>query len=174
MIIGFTGAIGAGKTTAAMCLVRNHGFVRVRFAGPLKAMLRTFGLTDAQIDGDDKEMPCRALGNRTPRYAMQKLGTEWGRDLIHPDLWTRAWARDAARHAHVVCDDVRYQNEVDAIKQAGGVIVHIWRPGSSSRAGEHSSEGKDLPYDLTISNHSSVEDLTTRLDLAFAKIKETV
>ena len=163
MIIGFTGAIGSGKTTAAHCLCTSHRFYRVRFADPLKAMLRGFGLTHAQIDGDEKEKPCAALGGRTPRYAMQRLGTEWGRELIHPDLWVDAWAREAVKYAHVVVDDVRHQNEADAIKQVGGIIVRVFRPGLASRVGEHSSEAESLPFDHSISNHGSVEDLRARV-----------
>lgn len=157
-----------------MCLVKHHGFVRVRFAGPLKAMLRAFGLTDAQIDGDDKELPCGALGGRTPRHAMQSLGTGWGREMIHPDLWIMAWARDAAKHAHVVCDDVRHHSEVAAIKQVGGVIINILRPGVRSRADEHSSEAEAmaLPFDASISNHGTVADLAALLDGVLARVKD--
>ena len=56
VIIALTGPAGCGKTTVAKQL-EGHGFVRVRFAGPIKAMLRALGLTEAQVDGDEKETP---------------------------------------------------------------------------------------------------------------------
>ena len=84
-LIGFCGAAGAGKTHAATLLARDWGYSRVRFAGPLKAMLHALGLTEADTDGAAKDQPADLLGGRTPRHAMQTLGTEWGRALISPD-----------------------------------------------------------------------------------------
>jgi hypothetical protein len=69
-----------------MHLVNHRGFARVRFAGPLKAMMAALGCTNAEIDGDRKEVPCDLLGGKSPRWAMQTLGTEWGRKLIGDDL----------------------------------------------------------------------------------------
>jgi hypothetical protein len=123
-LIGFCGPIGAGKTFAADHLARDYGYSRVRFAGPLKAMLRALGLSEDQTDGAAKEAPCALLGGRTPRYAMQVLGTEWGRELISPDIWTRAWDHHAARYLDnglpVVVDDVRFVNEATALLRRGG------------------------------------------------------
>jgi hypothetical protein len=61
MTVALTGLAGSGKSTAALHLVNRHGFERVRFAGPLKAMVRALGLTDREIDGDLKEVPCGLL-----------------------------------------------------------------------------------------------------------------
>ena len=91
MIIGLTGLAGSGETTVARHLMGMHGFVRHRMAEPLKSMLKALGLTEQQIDGDLKEVPCELLGGKTPRHAMQTLGTEWGRDLISQNLWVKAW-----------------------------------------------------------------------------------
>src|SRR4051794_965130 len=61
-IIAFTGLAGSGKSTAAHHLVNRRGFQRVRFAGPLKAMMASLGLTHEQIEGAEKESPCALLG----------------------------------------------------------------------------------------------------------------
>ena len=87
---------GAGKTTLAEALERDLNAERIRFAGPLKAMLagllREVGADEARIhemlDGSLKELPARELLGRTPRYAMQRLGSEWGRELMHENIWT--------------------------------------------------------------------------------------
>jgi hypothetical protein len=60
-IIAFTGLAGSGKSTAAKHLCTRHGFERVRFAGPLKDMMRALGLTEREIEGDRKESPCALL-----------------------------------------------------------------------------------------------------------------
>lgn len=154
VIIGFAGRAGAGKTTAATHLVEHHGFERVRFAGPLKSMMRALGCTEQEVDGARKELPCDLLGGRTPRQAMQWLGTEWGREMIAPDLWTRAWEYAAAGRPRVVVDDVRFPNEVEAVRRLGGVVILISPPaqiGTATAFSGHASErgGLDVDADLT-------------------------
>lgn len=169
-VIGFCGLAGSGKTTAATRLVHNHGFVRVRFADPLKAMLRVLlqargvgGLSvDAMIDGDLKEMSARELGGRTPRHAMQTLGTEWGRKLIAPSLWVDAWRDVAQRYPRVVVDDVRFPDEAAVVTALSGRIYALHRPGLV--AGDHESERHTLVVDGVVENDGSVDDLHARVD----------
>lgn len=162
-IIGFAGPIGAGKTAAADHLCRAHGFARIRFAGPLKDMMRAIGLSDREVDGDLKETPSALLCGRTPRHAMQTLGTEWGRELIAPDLWTTLWSHRARRGGTpVVADDVRFGNEVAAIHALDGIIVRIERPGCT--ASGHASETQAIDVDLTIVNDGSLEAFLAEVD----------
>jgi hypothetical protein len=156
-LIGFCGVAGAGKSFAAVHLVRNHGFSRLRFAGPLKDMMRALGLNESEIEGADKERPSDLLGGKTPRHAMQTIGTEWGRELIDPDLWTRAWGRAAdnalAAGQSIVVDDVRFSNEAAAIWARGGSLVRLFREGAgSSSGGAHASENQAFPFDLQLIN----------------------
>ena len=142
-LIGFAGRAGCGKSFAAKTLARQAGFVLTRFADPLKDMLRCLGLGDAEVDGDLKETSSPLLCGKTPRWAMQSIGTEWGRTLIGPSLWTDAWARRAdavlARGGAVVVDDVRFQNEVDLVRARGGLVVWINR-GAAVAVPAHVSE----------------------------------
>lgn len=162
-LIGFCGPAGAGKSAAAGRLVRHHGFTRVRFAGPLKRMMWALGLDGRHTDGALKEIPCDLLGGRTPRFAMQTLGTEWGRDIIAQDVWLRAWA-SAVRVAGepVVVDDVRFANEAAAVRQAGGRLIRITGRGGIS--GGHVSELQDFEVDHTIENAGSFDDFMAAVD----------
>lgn len=183
-LIGFCGHASSGKSLAADRLVKKWRFQRVRFAGPLKAMMRSLGLTDAQIDGDEKEMPCDLLRGMTPRRAMQLLGTEWGRDMIHPDIWVSAWEHsvdsllslcwnDDEPVRLVVCDDVRFPNEAEAIRQQGGIVVRIDRPGAGSASGSgHVSEQLGFEPDFTVLNNSSRADYLTRIDRIAEMMRE--
>lgn len=146
MLIGLAGRKGAGKDTAAAALSR-RGFSVRRFADPLKGMLRTlfeyqgYGdcTIDAMIEGALKEQPIPSLNGRSPRHAMQTLGTEWGRGQIGGDLWVETLIGDVGPSARVVVPDVRFPNELAAIREAGGVVIWIERPGLKG-ADAHASE----------------------------------
>jgi hypothetical protein len=165
MILGLCGVAGAGKSSAASYLSEHHGFARTRFAEPLKAMMRAIGLSEAQVDGDLKGEPAALLCGRTPRHAMQTIGTEWGRDLIHPDLWITLWTRTALeileQGGRVVVDDVRFPNEVEAIQTLGGRVVCI--KGRGGIPGDHVSE-QPPPHEITLWNDGPLDILGYRLD----------
>jgi hypothetical protein len=159
-LVGLTGLAGAGKTTAAEVFTDWLPFTRLSFATPIKEMLRVI-----IPDVSDKEARPPVLGGYTVRHALQTLGTEWGRMQIDHDLWVRA-AMEKAREAlgqtpcaRVVFDDVRFENEAQAILDAGGVIVKIERPGVQGMS--HVSE-KGLPDSMVtavLQNNASVEEL---------------
>jgi hypothetical protein len=166
-IIAFTGLAGSGKSTAAQHLVATRGFQRIRFAGPLKAMMAALGLTHEEIEGSEKETPCALLGGKTPRYAMQTIGTEWGRDLIAQDLWIRAFNAallQVPAGVPVVIDDCRFPNEAEAVRAAGGLLVRIDRPGVGAGAAGHSSESHVLPTDAALLNYRSAAQLRDDVD----------
>lgn len=79
----------------------------------------------------------------TPRYALQKLGTEWGRSCW-PNTWVSMVIREAEEldGASMVIPDVRFRNEIDAIYAAGGKVIR--RKGRSSTVGDHISESAQL------------------------------
>jgi hypothetical protein len=141
MIIGFTGPIGCGKSFAARHLVNNYGFTVHKMAGPLKSMMRAIGLADEHIEGRLKEVPCDLLCGKTPRYAMQTIGAEWGRDLIGGELWVNLW-RATLPPGRVVCDDIRYPNEAAMVRFLGGLVVAVRREGIGTH-GAHQSERFD-------------------------------
>lgn len=131
MIIGVCGQAGSGKDTAADFLVKNHGFVKVAFADPMKRICRdVFDFTDEQLWGpsehrnapdmryeryraesineaiardiDQQVLGLKDRGPRflTPRYALQQLGSEWGRDCFKD-----AWVQYALRVAKQILSD---------------------------------------------------------------------
>lgn len=172
-LIGFCGPIGSGKTEAAAILGRLWGFKRIRFADPLKTMLRSLGLSEAEVEGEMRAQPSALLGGKTPRFAMQTLGTEWGRQLIDPDLWINAWRRKVEDmrwqiSRRVVADDVRFPNEIDAIHDLGGLVIRIDRPGIATDP--HPSEHQFLIADHVLSNDGDVDLLAGRLGEMVAEL----
>lgn len=163
-VVALTGLAGSGKSTVADYLVRRHGYVRVKFAGPLKDMCRSIGLTEDHIEGSLKELPSPLLAGRTPRFVMQTLGTEWGRDIIGPNFWTGLWcdrASDVLDHGgRVVVDDCRFENEADAVRGYGGLLIRI--EGRGGVAGSHASEAGAFDVDAVLHNTGSVGELFRR------------
>lgn len=167
-VVALTGAAGAGKSTAARYLVERHGYTLVKFAGPLKAMMRALGLNDNQIEGDEKELPATILGGKTPRHAMQTIGTQWGRDCIGESFWVDLWMHNVIEHDRVVVDDCRFPNEAAAIRRMGGDIYQI--TGRGGIAGHHESErGIGLDPDVVIDNGGRAGELYEALDKQLAR-----
>lgn len=185
LVIGFMGRAGSGKSTAAQILLQEYGFQRGKFAGALKAMLLAFldyrgvdlDTSLRMIEGDLKEFASVHFNSRTPRHAMQTLGTEWGRECIDFNLWVDTEMDAKANVPRLVFDDVRFPNEVSAIRQAGGVVVKVDRPGmdTSTAAGHVSEESiEQLSYDLVITNDSTIDEFRARLVVALGKSTQPV
>lgn len=166
LLIGLAGRKGHGKDTAAKGLPMCEN---VKFAGALKAMIRTLfeyvGL-DAEtieraIEGDLKEVPMECLGGKTPRHAMQTLGTEWGRDLIWNNLWANSFELRAGQFPFVVCTDMRFPNEVALVKSMGGTTIRIVNPYRPPSTDEHPSETAidTLAVDCVVVNDGTIEEL---------------
>ena len=129
---------------------------------------------------------CVAL---SPREALQLLGTEVGR-AIHPQTWTSylmrvagqiigdrgvyhpatGWERRIPSWYHpvigIAVPDVRFPNEADAIKKAGGRMWLVDRPGIglTGAAGKHASETsmEGYAYDAVVPN-GTLETLEERV-----------
>lgn len=174
MIIGLTGRAGAGKDTVADILRTHHKFATMSFASPLKKMLCELLSVpyDMWEDRAWKETVIPELGH-TPRYLAQTLGTEWGRECCGEDFWVNIALNNALRiekelnaidDRYTICfTDVRFENEAEAIRNLGGYIIHIHRPGhdagtSLAHASEDGIQVEPL-RDVILTNDGTLEDL---------------
>ncbi len=166
MIIGVIGPKGSGKSEIAKLLVEQYDFSRHAFADPLKkALMVAFGLSREQVYGSLKETPTDKLCGRTPRHAMMTLGTEWGRDLIHPDIWTAAW-RSTMPPGNVVVDDLRFPNEFELVKKTlDGYVVSVRRPGYEYDVSHASERHSELDWDFQVRNDADLQEFHERIIL---------
>src|SRR5690606_25237255 len=145
-LIGIAGKKRSGKDTVAKAL-EPFGYQRVGFADELKrAALEINPLIHG--GGELREL-VGALGWETAkdhypgvRRFLQELGTS----IRERDRYF--WIRAAFMRINpaladgygVVVPDVRYPNEVDAIRRAGGTIIQVVRPGRPDDGDRHASE----------------------------------
>lgn len=164
-LVGITGRAGAGKDTAADALTYSQSFLKMSFATPLKEAAKDiFNLSDKQLyDPVAKEIEDPRWG-MTPRRILQLMGTDAMRGTFGGDIWIKAArVRMEAWEGvgeNFVFADVRFEDEAEFIRESGGIIINIKRPGISldPSAASHASEaGIELrPGDYEIQNTGSI------------------
>lgn len=170
-VIGLGFRARAGKDTVASVIARVHNASIIAFADPLKGAAKViFGWTDKHVYGDLKEIVDPFWGF-TPRWALQKLGTEAVREVIGQDVWERAARRRIeASVDHVIVTDVRFPNEAKMIKDLGGELWHIDR--SCLPQATHVSETameRWTQWDRVLRNNGTLADLEHQALAAFAE-----
>ncbi len=132
-IIGLLGGAGSGKSETAKYLCAKYGGKLYSFAEPLKEIVRlAFDLSDVQVYGtqETKETVDDRYGV-TPRWLLQRIGTEGIRNVLGPDFW---WEHCMKRVLEdqpelAVIDDFRFVNETEGFLSLNDPdrIVDIWR-----------------------------------------------
>lgn len=117
----------------------------------------------------------------SPRVVLQSLGSEWGRQTVCEDIWIN-YAVAHAKHQivekdaiGVVISDVRFFNELKAVKEAHGKLIRIVRPATdglslSTGIAGHASESQqtgfhDDEFDFLINNDGTLKDLTDAIQV---------
>lgn len=141
-IIGIIGFINSGKDTAAKYLVDVHGYKRDSFASALKdAVSVIFGWNRELLEGTTRESrewrdtvdewwaTRLKIPHLTPRWVLQYWGTEVCRKGFHDDIWIASLENRLRQHRteNVVISDVRFPNEIRAIRNAGGKLIRVKR-----------------------------------------------
>lgn len=204
LIVGMTGFAGSGKDTFAERLTGQHGFVRDAIADDIRAaallldplipyepsgrlarlgrrlnlpprprVMRLSELVDA-IDWHD------AKRNPEVRRVLQVLGSEVGWMMHGELLWVnRVQERIDALPpgTPAVVTDVRFPVEREWLRDKGGVLVHVVRPGhtiTDSSTSGHVSEihTSDLSPDIVVVNDTTIADLHAKADRLIDQLYE--
>lgn len=133
LLIGFAGHIASGKSFVASNAKSRIGGVQVQFATPLYEILNKFD--PAIFEGMTQEAKLEPFAMKpewSRREALQKFGTEIIRHQINMDAWIDIFKRTVGawhrQEVPVLCADVRFPNEIDVIREMGGIVVWLSRP----------------------------------------------
>jgi hypothetical protein len=170
-----------------------------KFAGKLKDIASHLTGIDIE-DFEDQEFKKTNLGREwwttcdegwqpmTVRDLLQKLGTDALRTGLHPNVWVNALMADYKHQKVCDCErecrctfklpnwiitDTRFPNEAMAIKEKGGIIIRVDRPGVSPINAHPSEVGLDgWNFDYKIANVSDLFSLKMNVEniLKHAKI----
>ena len=97
-----------------------------------------------QVENRPKEYSGYTLIKLTPRKLMQLLGTDAGREIIHPDLWVNTLfseykpevfsydeegknPRAALKYPDWIIPDMRFPNEKQRVEDKGGITIRVER-----------------------------------------------
>ena|SRR5690606_7031810 len=180
--VGLTGYEGCGKDTVASLLAREYGFERFALADRMRDALYhldpliyndgLYALTLAELVDDAGWEGAKRHDEYGPmvRSLLQRFGTEVGRERFGEDFWVALLDQEleqvqTLRHeltgdyANIVVTDVRFPNEADWVRDMGGVVVRVTRPGHGPVNGHPSAAGL-VEEDIELHNDGNLSDLS--------------
>ncbi len=196
MIIAISGKIGSGKSTVGD-IFEKQGFQLDSFAKSVKDICSIlFGYDRNKIEGStpddrlwrekvDKNHTNLIGKNFTPRDAMVLVGTQFGRNMIHQNIWIETLFNRYDKNTDLLITDLRFPNEYEEIKKRGGIVIRINRPNltkltnlnssNSSNSSNHISECAldNYNFDYVINNNTTLYDLEIKVLNIINEIKKT-
>lgn len=158
MRIAFGCQARVGKDTACSYLALNYGGKILSFAEPLYELL----------------YHCQNQLNfplQKDRKFLQFIGTDWARGH-DKDVWVKKLISRLPHEGNVFVSDLRFPNEMKALRDNGFVCVQIHRK-SSTREMNHESETALLgfDFDFLIENNGDLDEFHRSLEHLVEKVK---
>lgn len=178
------------KSTEGIYERRNKFEVYIRidgkktYLGSYTSKEEALKVRNKKLQEVDTFIPLKYVAKQwTPRLLLQNMGTQIGRQIIHPNIWVNALMVDYKAigdnllegevrkvreedliYPNWIITDVRFPNEVEAIKRKSGIIIRVNRPLITSD--NHKSEValdnyKDFHY--VIENEGTIEELVEKV-----------
>ena len=173
MILGVCGFAQSGKDTAAGFLIE-RGWKRLAFADALRdsvyrlnpIVLTGPGIKNVRVQDIVDGIGWDVAKVQYPeiRQLLQRMGTEVGRGIYGENFWVDRVLAQIEPGQNYVITDVRFPNEVDAVRSVGGVVYRIYREGVGAVNGHISDTGvDDLEIDGILLNDGDLADLEQRV-----------
>ncbi|MCO6500049.1 MAG: hypothetical protein J5I47_06690, partial [Vicingus serpentipes] len=109
------------------------------------------------------------LVKTTPRLILQLLGTECGREIIHPNIWVNCTLDAVEKNTKgSIITDVRFVNEAEAIRENKGYLIRIERniESNDNHPSEISLDNYEH-FDKIIYNDKDIIELTKKINECF-------
>lgn len=112
----------------------------------------------------------------TPRYLLQYLGTDVLRNSINEDIHVNLLLNElkSSQNANILAfaiTDLRFRNELDAIKKHGGLTIRLNRNEANKIVSnsQHESETAldNAQFDITIDNNGTFEELFLKVQKVY-------
>lgn len=133
IIIGFVGLKGSGKdriaTELQTCYESRESVEIFKFAATLKYIAYTwFGVAIEDFENQEAKKNKTFVNGKNLRSLLKDIGTLFRQ--YYPNVWVRQCRGKMLKsNAQIkIITDVRYENEIEAIKKMGGTIINIDRP----------------------------------------------
>lgn len=171
LLIGITGLMGCGKSTAAAYIAEKYDITRMRISGKMR-----------EIAWELELEPTRDF-----LQGIGKLLREFD-----DNVWVRYLANKVQKSSSsIIVDDIRRRNEIDYLKPYGFIFIRIDSSSASrrkrieARANElildqdwkrwsnHMTEIQvsQLPVDYILKNEGTLQELTDQIDALMIQIK---
>lgn len=187
-LIGILGRSRSGKDTTANIIMSLYPdqYTLQRFAQPIKnALKEIYDFTPEQLEDDEKEVIDERY-NITPRQAMQEMTSHYLKKhggaffservftAFDISVSTSANASDSANVSApfgIIIPDVRYEHDINAIRNRGGIIIKVIRP-SLTATQQHTVEDNIQTFeaDYTIVNDGDIVLLRNKIESIFNQI----
>lgn len=127
----------------------------------------------------------------TPRILLQEIGTDLFRNQLHPEIWVNSTFNNyltphnsldnnLKMYPNWIITDLRFKNELKAIKDRQGITVRIntiWDYSNTDsflkniNQNEHPSETEldNETFDIVLDNNGTIEDLIEQVDTKLFK-----
>ena len=179
-VVLFAGCAGHGKDTAANILCAGLGGVKMAYADPLKTIVHELtGIPMEILYGTQEQKETYLAYGKSARHWLQYVGTEMGRNVVHPDVWVHRFADRiiASPDKLIINSDTRFLNEINVLRErlaldrvAGAIeviAIRIINPRVPVNL-THRSESeiyhlKDDAFDFVLMNDGTIDDLQAKL-----------
>jgi len=118
--LGLAGPMWCGKSSIALLVAAERRGTIIPFAQALKDLAKDLGWNGVK--------------DETGRKLLQLLGTDVCRDCIDENYWVDEWKlyvdNEIKNTPLIIADDVRFPNEIQAIRDMGGKVLWVQRDGT--------------------------------------------